>query len=152
MGAELTLTWVRLHVCCVTMCFCAWQIGAAPAAALADRIGPLRVIAPALCVSATGMAAFPWATDLPQALTVLGVWAAGSTVLGSAPTAAATNLVPAASRAPALALLRTVGDVGLFAGASIVGGAASVYGSDNAMEATAALLFASAGAFALRIR
>lgn len=169
-------------------------LGAAPAAALADRVGPRTVIAPALCVSASAMMAFPLAADLPQALAVLCVWAArqwvstsgapaahaarerasptppatgprpracaafhdstqaGGTILGSAPTAHATNLVPSATRAQALALMRTVGDLGLFVGATAVGGAATVWGSDHAMQATAAFLFASSGSFLVRTR
>jgi len=93
------------------------------------------------------MMAFPFAESLPQALAVLCVWAAGGTILGSAPTAHATNLVAPASRAQALALMRTVGDLGLFVGASAVGGAATLYGSDAAMQGTSLFLFASAGGF-----
>ena len=42
-------------------------LGAAPSAALADRVGPRNVIAPGLGISACAMAAFPLAQDLPQA-------------------------------------------------------------------------------------
>ena len=89
---------------------------------------------------------------LPQALAVLCVWAAGGTFLGSAPTASVANLVPPASRAAALALMRTVGDLGLFAGATTVGSLAAIYGSDQAMQGTSVFLFASAGAFLVRTR
>ena len=127
-------------------------LGAAPSAALADRVGPRNVIAPGLAISASAMMAFPLAQDMPQALAVLCVWAAGGTFLGSAPTASVANLVPPASRAPALALMRTVGDLGLFAGATTVGGLAAVHGSDLAMQGTSVFLFASAGAFLVRTR
>ena len=98
------------------------------------------------------MMAFPLAQDTPQALAVLCVWALGGTFLGSAPTASVANLVPPASRAPALALMRTVGDLGLFAGATTVGGLAAVHGSDVAMQGTSLFLLASAGAFLVRTR
>jgi len=135
----------------VGMCFALQSLisvmGAAPSASLADRVGPANVISPALAVTASAMMAFPFAESLPQALAVLCVWAAGGTILGSAPTAHATNLVAPASRAQALALMRTVGDLGLFVGASAVGGAATLYGSDAAMQGTSLFLFASAGGF-----
>jgi hypothetical protein len=44
---------------------------------------------------------------------VLVLWAAGQTLLGSAPSAHAANLAPAAMRPQALAVMRTAGDVGL---------------------------------------
>ena len=58
----------------------------------ADRVGPHRLIAPALAISATAMAAFPFASDVPEVLGVLGVWAIGSTMLGSSPTAHVANV------------------------------------------------------------
>uniref|UniRef100_A0A7S2NK59 Major facilitator superfamily (MFS) profile domain-containing protein n=1 Tax=Haptolina brevifila TaxID=156173 RepID=A0A7S2NK59_9EUKA len=125
-------------------------VGASPSASLADRVGPANVIAPALCITASAMIAFPMADTLPEALAVLSVWAIGSTLLGSAPTAYATNVVPAPSRSQTLALMRTVGDLGLFLGASVVGGGATLYGSDVAMQGTATFLFASSGAFLVR--
>ena len=51
-------------------------LGAAPAAWLADRVGPAHVIAPAIATSAIAIAAFPHAADLPQACAVLLVCSA----------------------------------------------------------------------------
>ena len=127
-------------------------LGATPAAALADRVGPSNVIAPALAVTAGSMMAFSCAHTLPQALPVLCVWAAGGTILGSAPTAHATNLVAPELRAQALAVMRTVGDLGLFVGATGVGITATLLGSDTAMQGTSAFLFGSAAAYLLRAR
>ena len=125
-------------------------VGALPSAAIADRVGPGNVLVPALLVASGAMAAFPLAADLPHAAGVLCVWALGSTMLGSAPTANAANLAPPEKRAQALALMRTFGDLGVLTGAVTVGHAASHVGTDAAMQGTAACLLGSAAWFSLR--
>ena len=127
-------------------------VGAVPAAALADRVGPSRVLAPALAISALGMVSFSLSTDFALAAMSMGVWALGSTVLGSAPTANAANLVEADVRPQALALMRTMGDLGLLVGASSIGALATVVGSEAAIQATAALLVVAAAHYQMRMR
>ena len=127
-------------------------VGAVPAAALADRVGPSRVLAPALAISALGMVSFSLSTDFGLAAMSMGVWALGSTVLGSAPTANAANLVEADVRPQALALMRTMGDLGLLVGASSIGAVATVVGSEAAIQATAAMLVVAAAHYQMRMR
>uniref|UniRef100_A0A7S4EVV6 Major facilitator superfamily (MFS) profile domain-containing protein n=1 Tax=Chrysotila carterae TaxID=13221 RepID=A0A7S4EVV6_CHRCT len=123
--------------------------GAAPSAWLADKVGPGRVLAPAMCTSASAIAIFPFAETVPQAVAVLLLWSIGGTLLGSAPTAHASNIVGMQNRAQALALMRTAGDVGLLSGASVVGAAATLIGSEAAMQTTASFLLCSAASYVL---
>ena len=74
-----------------------------------------------MIVSAGAMAAFPMATNAPEAFAVLAVKALGDTALGSSPSAYTANLAGADQRTQALALLRTFGDVGMLVGGSGVG-------------------------------
>merc|ERR1740130_2259110 len=122
--------------------------GTAPMAALADKVGPSVVIPPALLLTAASMAAFPMAPDVPSAFAVLGCWALGSAMLGSAPTALAANLATNENRTQVLALFRTMGDVGLLVGASAVGTAATLVGNAPAMQGTGAFTAATAAWFA----
>ena len=96
------------------------------------------------------MAAFPLASDIYEAYGVLALWALGSTVLGSSPAAHVANTATPDMRTQSLALNRTMGDVGLFVGASTVGGAALLVGNDVAMQSTAAILAVTAVAYALK--
>ena len=103
-----------------------------------------------MIVSAGAMAAFPMATNAPEALAVLAVKALGDTALGSSPSAYTANLAGADQRTQALALLRTFGDVGMLVGGSGVGAVAAIYGSDLAMQGTAAFLASNALLFSFR--
>ena len=94
--------------------------------------------------------AFPLAQDTPQALAVLCVWAMGGTFLGSAPTAHVTDIVAPEERTQALALMRTVGDVGLLLGASTAGVLADWSSMGAAMDANAGLLLVATSWFAAR--
>mmetsp|Transcript_4513 Transcript_4513/g.13659 ORF Transcript_4513/g.13659 Transcript_4513/m.13659 type:complete len:104 (+) Transcript_4513:1785-2096(+) len=75
------------------------------------------------------------------------MWAAGQTLLGSAPSAHAANLAPAALRPQALAVMRTAGDVGLLVGATTIGSLATLIGQDAAMQSSAAALIVFAAAY-----
>ncbi|CAE8608386.1 unnamed protein product, partial [Polarella glacialis] len=111
-----------------------------PAASATDRFGPGNVIAPSLAMTTVAIALFPLAEDLMQASAVLALWTAGGSLLSSAPTVMAANHVAPEARSQALAMVRTVGDLGLLAGATSVGLAATAFGAGPAMQGTAALL------------
>uniref|UniRef100_A0A7S4B6D1 Major facilitator superfamily (MFS) profile domain-containing protein n=1 Tax=Chrysotila carterae TaxID=13221 RepID=A0A7S4B6D1_CHRCT len=98
-------------------------------------------------VSVAGAAPSAWLAD--KAVAVLLLWSIGGTLLGSAPTAHASNIVGMQNRAQALALMRTAGDVGLLSGASVVGAAATLIGSEAAMQTTASFLLCSAASYVL---
>jgi len=123
---------------------------AGPAAAAADRFGPHRLLAPALALCALPMVWLPLAPGIMEAAPPLAVMALGNTALASAPTALVSNLVQPESRAHALALMRTIGDVGWLLGGVSVGGVATLFGSGPAMHGTASFLVLVAGWFALR--
>ncbi|CAE7234799.1 unnamed protein product [Symbiodinium natans] len=113
--------------------------GTGPAAMLIDKLGPERVIVPAILVTSFSMAAFPMAGDLLQAGILLAAWQLGRTVLNSAPTVLAANSVPKESLPQCMAMLRTTGDLGFMLGASLVGIGGSLVGAGPAMQSTAAI-------------
>jgi len=123
-------------------------VAAAPVAALADRVGPARLVPPALVVAGAAYAAFPAAAahGYEGVAAAMAVSAVGGALLGSAPTAAATNAAPAERRAAALALLRASGDVGLLAGAATLGSVAAAAGTDAAFGGAALACVATAAA------
>ena len=123
--------------------------GTMPASYVADKFGVHKMIAPALLVTGIGMSALPFCHTVPEAFTSLVVWAVGSSILGSAPTAYAANLADDKNRTQVLALLRTVGDVGLVVGASSIGLVANLIGNDAAMHVTAGFVGLTSVAFAL---
>eukprot|EP00940_MAST-03C_sp_MAST-3C-sp2_P002348 g2348.t1 len=125
---------------------------AAPVASIADKIGPNKVIAPGMAITGSAMAALPFTETVPTAFAVLGIWALGSSMLGSAPTAYAANLSTESNRTQVLALLRTMGDVGLLVGSSSVGLAAGYVGNDLAMQGTASFVALATGWFVLQQR
>jgi len=127
-------------------------VAAMPVAALADRFGPRNLLAPALGISALGMAAFPLALTVEQAAPALAVWTLGSALLGSAPTAAAANLVGDADRTKTFALVRMSGDVGLLLGSASVGALASAVSNDVALQATGIFMASSAAWYFLALR
>eukprot|EP00939_MAST-03C_sp_MAST-3C-sp1_P000798 g798.t1 len=126
--------------------------GAVPVASLADRIGPNKIIAPGMAITGVAMASFPFTETVPTAFCVLAFWALGSTMLGSAPTAYAANLSTEKNRTQVLALLRTMGDVGLLVGSSSVGITAGMVGNDLAMQGTASFVALSTAWFLIRQR
>lgn len=125
-------------------------LSAGPVAWLADRLGPQRLLAPGLACMAASVAALPLAPDMAWAAGPLALNAVGGTMMSSAPTALAANLVSVESRTQAIAMMRTMGDVGSVLGGVTVGTAATVLGTDVAMQGTAAYLLVAAGWYAAR--
>lgn len=125
-------------------------LAAGPLASLADRIGPEQLLAPGLCLMALSMGMLPLAPDMWWAAGPLAVMSIGSTALSSAPTALTANLVAPQSRTQALALMRTIGDVGWLAGGLSVGAFATIVGTSTAMQGTASTIFLTAAWFAAR--
>lgn len=124
---------------------------AGPAATAADRLGPDRVIAPALAIMAASLVAIPLAPGNLELAAALAGMAAGSTALSTAPSALVSNLVEARSRAQALSLTRTMGDVGWLMGGVGVGLAATYAGTGLALQGLGSFLLSAAGLFAFRV-
>ena len=118
-------------------------VGSQPAGWLADRYGRFPCIVGACGVVSLGIGLFPFGF-----YSALGLWAVGGTLLGVSPTAFVADLAPTRSRSQALAVLRTVGDVGLLLGAAGTGIVADLFGFKAAMLSNAALLGTTTAWFA----
>ena len=125
-------------------------LGAQPCAALADRFGKPQAIVPACFILGGSMLALPFMHSYESMMALMAVWAVGGTMLGSAPTAHVTDIVPPEARTQALALMRTVGDVGLLVGAGGAGLLADWSSMGAAMDGNAGLLLVATTWFAFR--
>eukprot|EP00928_Gymnodinium_smaydae_P034654 TRINITY_DN2450_c0_g2_i1.p1 TRINITY_DN2450_c0_g2~~TRINITY_DN2450_c0_g2_i1.p1 ORF type:complete len:656 (-),score=75.22 TRINITY_DN2450_c0_g2_i1:11-1978(-) len=124
----------------------------APSTVLIERLGPEKVLGPALALTAAAMAAFPQAQDLYQVSAAILLWSFGRTILNSAPVVIAASSVAPESRSQAIAMLRSTGDLGFMLGATMLGAAGSVVGAAPAMQGTALLSCATAAWYVLRGR
>jgi len=126
------------------------MIAAGPLASLADRWGPVRLLAPALGLMAVSMATLPLAPDMVCATGPLALMVIANTSLSSVPMALTANLVGPELRTQAIALMRTVGDVGWLLGGMSFGIAAGLAGTGPAMQSAGTLLLAVSGLTAVR--
>jgi len=121
---------------------------AQPVAWMSDKWGrkPLMVLAipPITCA----LVLLPLAPSYEAFMALIVLWGAGSTLLSGGPVSYVADLVPPNQRAPALALLRCAGDLGLMMGGTLVGCFASCASVTAAFGASALLLAASGAAFA----
>lgn len=125
-------------------------LAAEPVARLADRVGPDRLLAPALATMAISVGLLPMTTDVWQALPSLIGMALGCSMLSSAPTAAVANVSSPHDRVQSLALMRTAGDAGWLLGGVSIGTIASIFGIDASLQSTSVVLLTTAAWFALR--
>mmetsp|Transcript_8935 Transcript_8935/g.10223 ORF Transcript_8935/g.10223 Transcript_8935/m.10223 type:complete len:577 (+) Transcript_8935:100-1830(+) len=102
---------------------------------LLDSVGRVPMILPACGVIGGAMAATPLVDDIESFVGLVAVWTAAGTLLGAGPTAYITDIVSPSARAQALALLRTVGDVGMLFGAVSAGYYADIMTQQDAMQA-----------------
>jgi MFS family permease len=117
----------------------------------ADRFGKAPAIVAGCTLISTSMAGLTFCDNHTQLAVALGVWATGSSILSTAPVAYVSDKVTESQRAQALALLRTLGDVGFLVGAMTSGALADWVGSlDTAMQAGAGFLLTGTLWFASR--
>lgn len=114
-------------------------------ARVVDKVGTVPGIVGGCTMITTAMYTMPSCALSPsdnlQMAAVLGLWAAGSTLLSTSPIAHIGNTVDDSKRAQAIALLRTAGDVGFLVGASSMGLVSDWAGSlETAMQSSAAIL------------
>eukprot|EP00536_Pseudo-nitzschia_multiseries_P006158 jgi/Psemu1/286273/fgenesh1_pg.128_\ len=112
-------------------------------ARVVDGVGTVPGIVGGCTLISSAMFALPLCdpNHLEQMAGVLGVWAAGSSLLSTAPIAHISDRVDDAKRAQAIALLRTSGDVGFLVGASTMGLLSDWAGGlDTAMQSSSAIL------------
>ena len=96
-------------------------VGAQPAAWFSDKFGRKRAIFPAALMIATAAGCMPLCPSYELFMGLVALWACGSTLVGSTPTAFVADITSDDERSQALALLRSAGDVGLMVGASVLG-------------------------------
>jgi MFS family permease len=127
-------------------------IGAQPSAWMSDKYGRRKVILPAMAIMSTALALMPFVNTPEQLYAVAGVWAVGSSILGSSPTAYLSDLVAPEQRGQALGLLRSAGDLGLMIGAGTLGAIAHWVSMPAAFYFNSTLLAGITVNFALRAR
>ena len=115
-------------------------------ARVVDKVGTTFGIVSGCSLISFAMYTLPSTCDpntMQQMAMTLGLWAAGSSLLSSAPIAHISNCqdVDDSKRAQAIALLRTSGDIGFLIGASTMGLLSDWAGSlDVAMQSSSAIL------------
>ena len=116
-----------------------------------DKMGKVPGILCGCTLISTSMAILPLATDLTTVALTLGLWSAGSTLLSTAPIAYISDLTDDETRAQAIALMRTSGDVGFLVGASAVGALADWTGGlDVSMQSSAGVLLTATAWYGMR--
>jgi len=115
-------------------------------AKVTDKIGHVPGIITGCTLISAGMFGLPLCdpNQIEQMALVLGLWAAGSSLLIVSPTAHVSNIVDDSKRTQALSLMRTTGDAGAFIGASAIGLLASYSGGTDAALQSSSLMLASA--------
>mmetsp|Transcript_7458 Transcript_7458/g.18279 ORF Transcript_7458/g.18279 Transcript_7458/m.18279 type:complete len:537 (+) Transcript_7458:1-1611(+) len=111
-------------------------------ARVVDNVGTVPGIVGGCTLISASMYSLPFCSDnMLNMAGVLGLWAAGSSLLSTSPIAHIGNTVDDSKRAQAIALLRTAGDVGFLVGASSMGMVSDWAGSlETAMQSSAAIL------------
>lgn len=121
---------------------CVQVLGNPLFARVVDKVGTVPGIVGGCSMISAAMWCLPaCTTDFYSMAGVLGLWAAGSSLLSTSPIAHIGNTVDDSKRAQAIALLRTAGDVGFLVGASSVGMVSDWAGSmEQTMQSSAAIL------------
>lgn len=104
-------------------------IAAQPLATLTDKVGKQEAMLGGMSLLGCSLAVLPLCHDVATLSVALGGWAIASTLIFSIPQAIAADHTNAQDRSNALAMVRTLGDVGLVAGgigASLLGTTCSI--------------------------
>lgn len=91
-------------------------LGMYPSAWVSDKLGRKKSIIPASVLIAGSLSAMPWAATHSQLLALVTVYAMGATMFQATPQAYIIDASQPETRAQALALLRSAGDLGLMIG------------------------------------
>lgn len=113
-------------------------------------MGKQPAIISACVLIGAAMAAVPLAQDLASLCGLAALWTVGGAVLGSGPTAYVTEVASKRQRGQALALLRTVGDLGMLAGALVAGQLGGVVGLAGAVQVDGLVLVGLSALLGLR--
>ena len=115
-----------------------------------DKMGKVPGIIIGCSLLSGSMFILPLCTDMTQVSAALGCWALGSTMLSTSPVSYISDRVKDSKRAQAIALLRTVGDIGFLIGASGAGALADHSSMKVAMHSSAGLLLTATSWFSIR--
>ena len=97
------------------------------------------------------MGAAPFVDTFEQFLVLVFAWTAAGTALSAGPTSYIADIVESTERSQALALLRTVGDVGMVTGAVVSGAVAGQLGEQSAMQLNGLVLLGLTSFAGLRL-
>lgn len=115
-----------------------------------DKMGKIPGIVIGCSLLSGSMFTLPLCTEMTQVSAALGCWALGSTMLSTSPVSYISDHVKDSKRAQAIALLRTVGDIGFLIGASGTGALADLSSMKIAMHSSAGLLLTATSWFSTR--
>jgi MFS family permease len=115
-----------------------------------DKIGKVTGIVCGCTFLSSSMFALAYCTEMNEVVATCGLWALGSTMLSTAPVSFISDNVSDRERAQAIALFRTVGDVGFLVGAMSTGAMADAFDMDIALHSSAGMLLTATGWFTTR--
>lgn len=104
-------------------------LAAQPLAMMTDKVGKQEMMLGGMGLLGLSLGGLPLCSDISTLPMALGGWAIASTILFPVPQAIAADVTSAEDRSNALAMVRTLGDVGLVAGgvlASLLGTSCSI--------------------------
>ncbi len=123
-----------------------------PAAWISDKYGRKLSIFPSTLLLSSALVVLPFTSSVETFFCTIGLWGVGAALLGATPTAYVSDISTTETRAQALALLRSAGDLGLMVGASTIGHLAD-YTSLQTSFLLSSVLITTAGAnFVMRAR
>lgn len=117
---------------------------------MTDRIGKRPIIVAGSGLVGASILALTQCTTIETAAAALGMWSVGGVFLSTAPIAYVSDLVEESERAQAIALLRTMGDVGLLLGATCTGALADLTSIEGAMGFSGGFLCTATLWYAIR--
>ncbi len=119
-------------------------------ASFIDKVGKVPGILMGCTFLSSAMFALPYCNEMSEVVATCGTWALGSTMLATAPVSYVSDSVSDRQRSQAIALYRTVGDVGFLLGAMTTGAVADAFSMDVAVHSNAGMLLTATGWFAAR--
>lgn len=125
-------------------------LSAQPCAWLADRYGRRTMVIPGISTVCACLAGLPYVTSTEHVVGLLALWSLGGAMLGTAPLAQVVDQASAGTRAQAMALFRSSGDLGLLLGGATLGSLAQTTSLQVATAVPAVLLTVAGIGYARR--
>lgn len=132
------------------MMSCIGIVGLGPSAYISDKLGRKYTIAPATLLVSAALCMMPYASTQTELFSLVALFATGSTLFNSTPSAFVADITSEETRGQGLALLRSAGDAGLFVGASSFGALAHYTSPEVTFGCASAVLLLAGGNFLIR--